>query len=107
MMNWYLLILETAAVWRITHLLSKEDGPFDIIFIIRRKAGSGFFGSLIDCFYCLSIWIALPVGCWSGNDWKEKLLLWVALSGSACLLEQATTRHDPPHSPPHYFEDKN
>jgi hypothetical protein len=51
MMNWYLLLLETAAVWRITHLLIKEDGPFDIIFIIRRKAGSGFFGSLIVCFY--------------------------------------------------------
>jgi hypothetical protein len=106
-MSLYLHILETAAVWRITHLLSKEDGPFDIGFIIRRKAVSGFFGSLIDCFYCLSIWIALPFGCWSGNDWKEKLLIWLALSGSACLLEQATARHEQPPSQPHYFEDKN
>lgn len=106
-MSLHLLILETAAVWRITHLLSKEDGPFDIIFGIRRKAGSGFFGSLIDCFYCLSIWVALPFGCWSGSDWKEKLLLWIALSGTACFLEQATAKHDPPPSSPHYSEDKN
>jgi hypothetical protein len=84
------VILSILAVWRLTHLLGEEDGPFDIIFLLRKKAGTSFFGSLLDCFYCLSIWIALPFGLWLGKDLIEKLLFWLALSGAACLLEQAT-----------------
>jgi hypothetical protein len=72
--------------------MSKEDGPFDLIFLLRRKAGAGFFGNLLDCFYCLSLWIALPVGIWLGSTWIEKILFWWALSGAACLLEQATEK---------------
>ena len=83
-------LLSVLAIWRITHLFSKEDGPFDIIFAIRKRAGAGFFGSLLDCFYCTSVWVALPFGYWSGNSWGERLLCWAALSGAACLLEQAT-----------------
>jgi len=52
------------AVWRITHLLSKEDGPFDLIFNLRKKIGQGFFATLLDCFYCLSIWTAIPFAIW-------------------------------------------
>ena len=87
-----LFILSILAVWRITHLLSKEDGPFDTIFLLRKKTGAGFFGNLLDCFYCLSIWIALPFGIWLGQTWIEKILMWLALSGAACLMEQATNR---------------
>jgi hypothetical protein len=46
-------IIASLAVWRLTHLLAKEDGPFDIIFLMRQKAGAGFFGSLLNCFYCV------------------------------------------------------
>jgi hypothetical protein len=70
--------------------LGKEDGPFDLIFILRKKAGDGFFGNLLDCFYCLSIWVAIPFGLWLGKDGLEKFLYWLAISGAACLLEQAT-----------------
>lgn len=78
------------AGWRVTHLFAKEDGPFDIIFLLRKKAGAGFFGSLLDCFYCVSVWVALPLGIWYGTVWWEKLLCWIAFSGAICLLEQAT-----------------
>lgn len=95
-MNITYLILSVFAVWRLTHLLGKEDGPFDVIFLMRKKAGAGFFGSLLDCFYCLSIWIALPFGIWLGTCWTEKILCWLALSGAACLLEQLTGQKDDP-----------
>jgi len=91
-MDWFMFFIISLVVWRISHMLSKEDGPFDIIFLLRKKAGAGFFGNLLDCFYCLSMWIALPFGIWLGQNWIEKILLWLALSGAACLLEQATTR---------------
>jgi hypothetical protein len=89
-MNLLYLVLSTLSVWRITHLFSKEDGPFELIYRLRRKAGTGFFSSLLDCFYCTSVWVALPFGWWLGNGWIEKLLCWTAISGAACLLEQAT-----------------
>jgi hypothetical protein len=101
-MRFIMIIL---VVWRLTHLLSKEDGPFDIIFLIRQKAGAGFLGNLLDCFYCLSIWIALPFGLWHGIGWMEKIIYWLALSGAACLLEKATDKNNSLH-PPSYTEDK-
>ncbi|MEP6748467.1 MAG: DUF1360 domain-containing protein [Bacteroidota bacterium] len=104
--QYFLFMLSTFAVWRITHLFSKEDGPFDIIFLIRKKAGAGFFGSLLDCFYCTSVWVALPFGICIGNAWPEKLLYWLAFSGAACLLEQATGKDKDRHDDiPGYKED--
>ena len=100
-------IIIVLVVWRITHLLSKEDGPFEIIYRIRKQLGQGFFGSLLDCFYCLSIWIALPFGLWLGAGWKEGILYWLGLSGAACLLEKTTDRNHRISSPPSYTEDKN
>ncbi|HEU4552060.1 MAG TPA: hypothetical protein VFS25_04465 [Chitinophaga sp.] len=93
-MHIYFFILCILAVWRITHLLQAEDGPFDVVFWLRKKAGAGFFGSLLDCFYCLSIWIALPFAAWLGAGWQEKLLLWPALSGAAILLEKLASREN-------------
>lgn len=103
-MSWFYFIISTLAVWRFTHLLVKEDGPFDIIVIIRKKTGTGFFGKMLDCFYCLSIWIALPIGIWLAHTWLEKILFWLAISGAACLLEQATTKNDFPDKT-EYHED--
>jgi len=84
------------AVWRITHLLAKEDGPFDAVVLLRKKAGSGFWGKLMDCFYCLSIWISLPFGIGLGAVWWEQLLYWFAISGAACLLENITDKNAEP-----------
>jgi hypothetical protein len=92
-MNILHFILSVLVAWRLTHLLSKEDGPWDLIYTIRKTAGAGFFGNLLDCFYCLSIWIALPFGMCVGMNWWERILCWLALSGAACLLEQATTKN--------------
>lgn len=104
-MELFYFILLSLTAWRLTHLLGKEDGPFDLVFRLRKKAGTGFFGKLLDCFYCLSIWIALPLGIWEGNTLWEKLLYWIALSGAACLLEQATSKTDNRDDIPGYKED--
>ena len=104
-MHWFYFIISALAVWRLTHLLGKEDGPFDIIYLMRQKANTGFFAKLLDCFYCLSIWIALPFGIWLGTGWLLKLLMWLALSGAACLLEQATTKNNFPGGT-EYHEDQ-
>ena len=78
------------AVWRITHLFNAEDGPGDLLVRIRLLAGSGFWGRLLDCFYCLSLWIATPLAGLLASGWREWLLLVPALSGAGILLERAT-----------------
>jgi len=81
------------AIWRITHLFSQEDGPFDIVLRFRKLFGQGFFGSLLDCFYCLSIWVAIPFAVLLSTGWLEGLIIWLALSGAACLLFKITDKN--------------
>ena len=61
-------VLAVLATWRVTHLLANEDGPADIIFRLRRRLGDGFIGSLMDCFNCMSIWIAAPFALFVSSD---------------------------------------
>ena len=104
-MDFLQFVVASLAVWRLSHLLAEEDGPFDMIYLLRQKAGPGFFGSLLDCFYCVSIWTSFPIGMWLGEGWLNKILLWLALSGAACLLEQATTSSKHNTDKPMYHED--
>jgi hypothetical protein len=105
-MRFYWLTLGTLCVWRITHLLNAEDGPWDMFVRLRRLAGEGFWGKLLDCFYCLSLWIAAPLAWSLGQSWKERLLLWPSLSAGAALLEKLTSPQERGRVPPAtYTED--
>lgn len=102
-MRFYWLVLGVLAVWRLTHLLQAEDGPWDAVARLRRAAGLGFWGRLLDCFYCLSLWTAAPLAVAIGQGPAERLLLWPALSAGAILLERMTRREDLPAP---YAEDR-
>jgi hypothetical protein len=67
---------------------------------IRRLAGDGFFGRVLDCFYCLSLWVAMPFAFIIGGTWLERGIAWFGLSGGAILLERITTREAVPSPPP-------
>ncbi len=84
-------VLAALAVWRLTHLLALEDGPGDVVVKLRTKLGDTFWGRLMDCFYCLSLWVAAPFALFVGRTPAEAALSWLAISGAACLLEKATT----------------
>jgi hypothetical protein len=104
-MPFYWLVLGILGVWRIVHLLNAEDGPFDLVVKLRRLAGTGFWGELLDCFYCLSVWVAAPFAVFLGEGWRSQLVLWPALSGGAILLERLTFREER-HLPAVYVEDQ-
>lgn len=84
--------LAALAVWRVTHLLANEDGPLDLIARLRARLGASVLGKLLDCFYCLSIWIAAPFARFVTAQLWDWLLAWLALSGAACLLEKITEK---------------
>jgi hypothetical protein len=104
-MRVYWMIVGVLGVWRVTHLLSEEAGPLEIFRRLRRLAGEGFWGQLFGCFYCMSVWVAAPFAVLLAEGWKERVLLWLALSGAAILLERTSGDRAPvPHG--FYMEDK-
>jgi len=82
------LVLAVLATWRVTHLLASEDGPADIIVRFRVLLGQSFAGKLMDCFNCLSLWIAAPAALFVSRGFLEWIVCWLAVSGTACLLER-------------------
>lgn len=99
------LILGILAVWRVTHMLSAEDGPLNLFVHIRRLLGEGLFGNLMDCFMCLSVWIAAPAAALIATDWKQGIFMWLAMSGGAILLEGFTNKESE-KMPAIYYEEK-
>lgn len=81
-------VLATLAVWRVTYMLAREDGPGKSFQRFRTKLGDGMLGQLVACFYCLSIWVALPFAWFLNGDVAETFVGWLALSGAAILLER-------------------
>ena len=92
---WIRFVVAAMATWRVAHLVAHEDGPWDVIAWLRSRAGSGVLGSLLDCFYCLSMWVAVPFTAVVTVRLSELVPTWLAVSGAACLLERATAPRAP------------
>jgi hypothetical protein len=58
--------------------------------IVRLRAllGKSIAGNLMDCFNCLSFWVAAPMALFITHKPLDLLLSWLAVSGTACLLER-------------------
>lgn len=89
---WARFALAVLATWRVTHLLANEDGPGDLVLRLRLRLGSALLGRLMDCFYCLSLWVAAPLAWFVASEPAELFVTWLAVSGAACLLERITER---------------
>jgi len=84
---WYELALGVLAAWRVTHLLHAEHGPWGVFARARAAATRLGLGEAFDCFYCLSVWTAIPVAVLIAPTWRERALAWLALSAGSILLE--------------------
>ncbi len=85
---WPTFVLAILATWRVTHLLAREDGPADLLTRLRARLGGSLAGRLMDCFHCLSLWVAAPLAFVVARKPLDWLLAWLALSGASCLLER-------------------
>lgn len=103
-MDFYWLIIGVLGTWRVTHLLVAEDGPGKWLLRLRLVLGTGFWGTLGNCFYCLSLWIALPFALAIGQNLRHCLFLWPALSAGSILLERLG-QSGAPVPAASYFED--
>jgi hypothetical protein len=88
------VVLAVLAVWRVTHLLVAEDGPWNVFAHLRRAAAAIRLQRLVDCFYCASVWIAIPFALLIARDWRAIAMCIPAFSGGAIVLERLTARND-------------
>jgi len=93
-------VLAALATWRVTHLLANEDGPAAIVFRLRRRLGDSPIGGLMDCFNCLSFWVAIPAAFFVTLQPLVWAVSWLALSGAACLLDRLGTKPSEAEAPP-------
>lgn len=95
--NWLILLISALATYRLSLMLSSEEGPLAIFARIRRKVPPKTNpGRGIRCFMCWSVWIAAAVTLyllWLGMITKEILpLYWFAVSGAAVLVHEICSR---------------
>lgn len=90
------LTLGVLGVWRVTHLLHAEEGPWQLSGRLRRAMGTSAVGQAMGCFYCLSLWIAAPFAWLIGTGWADRALAWPALSAGAIMFDRAVSRLAPP-----------
>lgn len=86
---WPRLALAALVAWRLTHLLAAEDGPFGLVLKLRTRLGNGAWGQLMDCPYCVSLWVAAPLALLLARDLLGWALSVLALSGAVCIVEAA------------------
>jgi hypothetical protein len=83
-------VLCALAVWRRAHLLTGENGPWDMVLRMRSALGFEVLSRTATCFYCLSLLAALPPALWMSTSRMGFFMQWMALSAVACLLEKTT-----------------
>ena len=97
-MRFSALLVGILGVWRVTHLLHAEDGPWDVFSRMRRRLKPGVLSAIFSCFYCLSLWLAIPfalvIATFEAAGWGETLLFWPALSAGAIVVERLMTVTD-------------
>lgn len=91
------IILGSLAVWRVTHMLFDELGPFGAFARFRAWTATkdetvGGIADLFDCFLCLSVWVGAIASLFISNTLKEFILNTLALSASAILINRVFNR---------------
>ena len=81
------LFIGALAVWRVTSLLLREDGPWAILRVLREKVGMRVAPGLFACLRCASLWTSAPVAWVLVERPRERVLTWLALSAGAIIVD--------------------
>jgi hypothetical protein len=85
-------VIATLATWRLASLLTREEGPYAVFARLRGGPEQRGWRRGLQCLYCTSVWVAAPLT-WFVAPWSARsFVIWLALSGGACLLDRATER---------------
>jgi hypothetical protein len=93
---WFVLVLGSLATFRLSHLMTKESGPFAVFERIRHlmPGGRGSIKEWMSCIWCFSL-TASALVCvilWAGGldlIWAYWILHWLAFSSISLLVNKA------------------
>lgn len=77
------------ATWRLTSLLCYEDGPATMF---ERLRSCKPLTSLLSCFWCTSVWAAIPFAYLITDSWQTWPVSWLGLSAGAIIVEEMVKR---------------
>jgi hypothetical protein len=80
--------LAVLAGWRISHLLAREDGPGAVMVRLRGVLGRVGGQGWLDCFGCVSLWVAGMAAVWVtgfGLGWG---VVWLGVAGGILLVDR-------------------
>ncbi len=92
-------IVASLAIWRLSYMIVKENGPLMIFARLRarlartQKRSGGLF-DLISCMYCVSVWIGLLGALSVSNDVIEWLGYGLGFSAVTVLIEILTRKNN-------------
>lgn len=91
------LLVRGLAVYRVSRLLVEEDGPFRVLYNLRKKTGIQYttYGEVFSypdwnplaCMYCTSIWVGILMACL-----PRRLSVPFALSAIVVLIKGVTDK---------------
>lgn len=87
---YFRFLIAALATWRVSFLLVREDGPWNIFTALRNKVGSGLVGRLLGCVKCTGMWVAIPLAFFVKGTWLELVVIWLALAGVTALIDEWT-----------------
>lgn len=107
------ILIAILATWRITRMVQNENLPFNLGGRLRKRLRikeyepvsgyaqttprrdaiqPGSFRDLMNCFKCLSFWVALPMANFITGGFWQVLTLTLAINAAAILLEHYAER---------------
>lgn len=82
-MEIYLIISQILGTYVLTCVLAYSGGAYGSLEAFRNKPSVKSFG-LLECFLCISFWIALLMTLIAGGTWMTFFIVW----GSAFIIDQ-------------------
>lgn len=83
-----LFIILSLATWRLSHLITNEDGPYQMLAEFRHITVR--YTKLFSCIYCLSVWLGIIFVI--GYYFYPTIVFWIALpmalSGLAIVIDR-------------------
>lgn len=80
--------LAALAVYRLSRMLTDEEGPFMVFTKVRGLARPDtWIGRGLECILCMSVWVALAAALYIDPTWTLPLT-WLALSSVTVLIRK-------------------
>lgn len=96
MNNWLNLALCILACYRLSRLITLDEGPFEIFHKLRVRLGAYDYGPYgeaktslgkgLTCPHCVGVWIGIPLSLYASGIYWYTLLWWLAIAGGSSFL---------------------